>query len=158
MKRVSPAVDRIEERERAPPALVGAGISIETALLAVGLDGVEVSEIFERDGGSCILGEEGRVEFGADVHSAAKPSIVWNDDHGLAVVVLDLTRVAGVAMALDEAVNGGEPCADFSRLPAWRVAVGDCFGTAGRAVSANEAPEMVTKCAVFARLVERFEV
>jgi hypothetical protein len=48
VEQISPAVERVEERERAPPSLIGAGIGVKAAFLAVGLDGVEVGEVLDR--------------------------------------------------------------------------------------------------------------
>ncbi len=71
MELICPTIKCIEERERAPPALVSSRVGIEATLFAVGLNGVEVGEIFDRDGGTPIFGEQCGVKFGADVHAAA---------------------------------------------------------------------------------------
>ena len=145
-------------RQRAPPALFAARVGVEAAGLAVRFDLVQLGEVLERDGGSLVLGEQRCVELGADVHAAAEPPLGRHGDLRLSVVVLDLARVAGVAVALDEAIDGGEPVRDLGRFPAGRVAVGDELAAAGRAIGADEAPDVAAERAVSAALVERLEV
>src|SRR5688572_4708896 len=155
---VDPFVEGVEQGERATAALFAAGIGIEAPGLAVFLNGVEVDEVLERDGRAPVLGDEGAMEFAADVHAAGEPALVRHGDEGLPIFVFDLAAVAGVAIDLDEAIDGGKPLDDLARLPAWGVAVGDGFLSADRAIGADEAPDMTAEAARAARLAGRTQV
>src|SRR5690606_24108421 len=122
----------------------------------------QVREVLERDGGSPILGEQGRVKLAADVHTAAKAALRGDSHARLTVlVVLDLARVAGVPIALYELIDCGEPVGDLVGSPTLRVAVGNALGgCAGTddAVGADEAPKMSAENSAFGRLVQRLQV
>jgi hypothetical protein len=78
MKRVDPAVERVEDRQREAPTRFPTGIGVERAVLAVGFDPVEVGEVLERDGGPPVLGEQGRMKLAADVQGG-DPLWMQND-------------------------------------------------------------------------------
>src|SRR5688572_19480751 len=155
---VDPLVEGVEQWQRAPAALLAAGIGIEVPGLAVFLDGVEVGEVLEGDGSAPVLGDERAMELAADVHAAGEPALVGDGDEGLPVVVFDFAAVAGVAIDLDEAIDSGKPLDDLACLPAWSVAVGDSFLSADGAIGADEAPDVTAEAAMAARLVERTQV
>src|ERR1017187_1818708 len=84
-----------ERRRRSSPR-----VGVESPLFAIGLDGIEVGEVGERDGGAAVFGEQGRMELAANVHSAAEPPFGRNGDERLPVVVLDGARVAQLGRPL----------------------------------------------------------
>ena len=115
--------------------------------------------MLERDRGPPVLGQQCVVKLAADMHTAAEAAFRRDGDPGLTVLfVLDLSRVAGVAIDLDESVNGREPLGDLGGFPGGGVAVGNTVLLTEHPIAADEAPDVTTKDAVFAALVERLQM
>ena len=106
MDTIDPFVKGIEQRYRAPPAFFETLIGRDVSHLAVGLDCVEVREVFERDRGPPIFGQEGLMKLAADVHATAEPAFIGHSNLSFSVVIIDFTRVACVPIDLNETVNG----------------------------------------------------
>jgi hypothetical protein len=56
---IDPGVERIENRQRAPPPLVTAGLGIEALLFAFGLNLVQLGKEPDGNRGALVLGQQG---------------------------------------------------------------------------------------------------
>ena len=99
VKVVDPAVERIEQGQRAPTPFFSTSRGVESTRLAVFLDRVEVDEVLERNRGPPVLGEQRRMKLAANVHATAEPVFRRHSYDGLLVFVLalDFSSIAGVA-------------------------------------------------------------
>src|SRR5450759_825264 len=67
MRAVDPGIQLVQDGQGAHTADLAAGLRIDTAGLALGLDEVEVGKEFKRDDGTSIFGEQCGVKLGSDV-------------------------------------------------------------------------------------------
>src|SRR5690606_12808466 len=159
---LDPAIQGIQNRQRAPPPLFASSLRGQAAFLAFGFDQIEIREVLERNRSSSVLGEQCCMKLAADVHATTQPSLGGHGDDRLAIViVLHLARVAGVSVTLDEPVDGGEPVHDLVSLPALSVTVRDALSCSVRAdasVRAHEAPKVSAEGAVLGGFVEGLQV
>src|SRR5215831_13016840 len=152
-----PPEERVEDGQGALATHDRPSRGVETSLLAVGFNPVEVGDVFDRDGRALVLREQRSVELATHVHQAAEPLFVRYGHEGRSPLVLDLGGIARVTVALDIALDRGKPRTNLLRLPAGCKGVANTFRAADRAVGADEAPEVSTEPTVLRAAVEHIQ-